>query len=119
MTGYSYKSYSFVDKDPMIDYIRTIIHESGETLTKISENSGVGQQTISKWLYGETMQPRAASINAVLRALGYKLEIVTFKYTQVIKPTFLTKAKTYSVPKKVKKELQKVVVDYHNGENGE
>jgi transcriptional regulator with XRE-family HTH domain len=119
MTGYSYKSYSFVDKDPMIDYIRTIIHESGETLKKISEDSGVGVHTISKWLYGETMQPRAASINAVLRALGYKLEVVTFGYKTIIKPTFLKQAKTYSVPKKVKKELQKVVIDYHNGESGE
>jgi len=98
MVGYSYKSYSFVDKDPMIDYIRTIINDSGETLKKISEDSGVGTHTISKWLYGETKQPRAASINAVLRALGYKLEVVTFSYKQVIKPTFLTEAKVYNMP---------------------
>jgi transcriptional regulator with XRE-family HTH domain len=101
MVGYSYKSYSFVDKDPMIDYIRTIIHESGETLTKISEDSGVNAQTISKWLYGETKQPRAASINAVLRALGYKLEVVTFSYKTIIKPTFLKEAKIYHVPTRV------------------
>lgn len=97
MVGYSYKSYSFVDKDPMIDYIRTIIYESGATLTKISEDSGVNATTISKWLYGETRQPRAASINAVLRALGYKLEVVTFSYTTIIKPTFLKEAKVYKV----------------------
>jgi transcriptional regulator with XRE-family HTH domain len=101
MTGYSYKSYSFVDKDPMIDYIRTIIYESGATLTKISEDSGVNANTISKWLYGETRQPRAASINAVLRALGYKLEVVTFSYTSIIKPTFLKEAKVYTMPAKV------------------
>jgi transcriptional regulator with XRE-family HTH domain len=101
MVGYSYKSYSFVDKDPMIDYIRTIIHESGETLTKISEDSGVNANTISKWLYGETRQPRAASINAVLRALGYKLEVVTFSYKTIIKPTFLKEAKVYTMPAKV------------------
>jgi transcriptional regulator with XRE-family HTH domain len=101
MTGYMYKSYSFVDKDPMIDYIRTIIHESGESLKKISEDSGVNANTISKWLYGETKQPRAASINAVLRALGYKLEIVTFSYRTEIKPTFLKEAKVYHVPAKV------------------
>jgi transcriptional regulator with XRE-family HTH domain len=101
MVGYSYKSYSFVDKDPMIDYIRTIIYESGATLTKISEDSGVNANTISKWLYGETRQPRAASINAVLRALGYKLEVVTFSYTSIIKPTFLKEAKVYTMPAKV------------------
>lgn len=100
MVGYIYKSYSFVDKDPMIDYIRTIIYESGTSLTKISDDSGVNANTISKWLYGETKQPRAASINAVLRALGYKLEVVTFSYTTTIKPTFLKEAKVYHMPAK-------------------
>jgi transcriptional regulator with XRE-family HTH domain len=100
MTGYTYKSYSFVDKDPMIDYIRTIIFDSGETLKKISEDSGVNANTISKWLYGETKQPRAASVNAVLRALGYKLEVVTFSFTQTIKPTFLKQAQVYTLPAK-------------------
>ena len=101
MTGFIYKSYSFEDKDPMIDYVRTIIQESGATIKKISEDSGVGTHTISKWLYGETKQPKAASINAVLRALGYKLEVVTFSYKTVIKPTFLKEAKIYRVPAKV------------------
>jgi transcriptional regulator with XRE-family HTH domain len=100
MTGYIYKSYNFVDKDPMIDYVRTIISESGETLTKIADDSGVRAHTISRWLYGETKQPRAATINAVLRALGYKLEVVTFSYKTIIKPTFLKEAKVYHMPTK-------------------
>jgi transcriptional regulator with XRE-family HTH domain len=100
MTGFTYKSYTFTDKDPMIDTIRTVIQDSGETLKKISEDSGVNANTISKWLYGETKQPRAASINAVLRALGYKLEVVAYSYTSVIKPTFLKEAKVYKLPKR-------------------
>jgi transcriptional regulator with XRE-family HTH domain len=100
MTGFTYKSYAFTDKDPMIDTIRTVIQDSGETLKKISEDSGVNANTISKWLYGETKQPRAASINAVLRALGYKLEVVAYNYTSVIKPTFLKEAKVYKLPKR-------------------
>lgn len=103
MSGFTYKSYTFTDKDPMIDTIRTVIQDSGETLKKISEDSGVNAQTISKWLYGETKQPRAASVNAVLRALGYKLEVVAYSYTSVIKPTFLKEAKVYHLPTKKKK----------------
>jgi transcriptional regulator with XRE-family HTH domain len=100
MTGFTYKSYSFADKDPMIDTVRTIVQDSGETLKKISEDSGVRAQTISKWLYGETKQPKAASINAVLRALGYKLEVVTYSYVSVVKPTFLKEANVYKLPKR-------------------
>lgn len=103
MTGFTYKSYVFTDKDPMIDSIRTIIQDSGETLKKISEDSGVSHNTIARWLYGETKQPRAASINAVLRALGYKLEVVNYSFTPVIKPTFLKEAKVYHLPTKKKK----------------
>lgn len=98
MVGHTYKSYVFVDKDPLIDYIRTIINESGETLTKISNDSGVNVHTISKWLYGETKQPRAASVNAVLRVLGYKLEVTIVSYQSTIKPTFLKDAKVYNLP---------------------
>lgn len=94
MAGFVYKSYAFTDKDPMIDVVRTIIHDSGETLTKISADSGVNANTISRWLYGETRQPRAASINAVLRALGYKLEVVDYKFKAIVKPTFLKNAPT-------------------------
>jgi transcriptional regulator with XRE-family HTH domain len=98
MTEFTYKTYSFVDKDPMIDYLRTIIQDSGETLKKIGEDSGVNPQTISKWLYGDTKRPQAASMNAVLRALGYKLEVVPHNYQIAIKPTFLKEATVYKLP---------------------
>ena len=87
MPGFTYKSYSFVDKDPIIDYIRTIINDSKLTLKTIAEESGVRQQTISNWLYGDTKAPQAATINAVLRALSYKLNISTVQTPMLIIPT--------------------------------
>lgn len=102
MTGFVYKSYSFTDKDPMIDTIRTVVQDSGQTLKRIGANSGVSPQTISKWLYGETKQPRAASVNAVLRALGYKLEVVAVTHRVVVKPTFLKDAKVYQLSRSAK-----------------
>lgn len=115
MTGFGYKSYTFTDKDPMIDVIHTIIQESGEALSKISYDSGVSHQTIAKWLYGETKQPRASSMNAVLRALGYKLEVVNYSFVPIVKPTFLKEAKVYTLPRKA---IKHVKVPQSSGRSG-
>jgi transcriptional regulator with XRE-family HTH domain len=82
-----YKSYQFIDKDPMIDFVRTVIQDSGWTLKRISEESDVNVQTISRWLYGDTKNPRASSVNAVLRAIDYKLDITKLYTPSIIKPT--------------------------------
>jgi transcriptional regulator with XRE-family HTH domain len=87
MPGFTYKSYNFTDKDPIIDYMRTIINDSHLSLKTIGEESGVSTQTIRMWLYGETKRPQAASINAVLRALNYKLDISSIDAPMMIVPT--------------------------------
>lgn len=79
MPGFTYKSYVFVDKDPIIDEIRTIVNESGATYAYISALSGVSSGTLVNWFSGTTKRPQAASINAVLRALGYRLEITKMR----------------------------------------
>jgi transcriptional regulator with XRE-family HTH domain len=87
MPGFTYKSYNFTDKDPIIDYIRTIINDSSKSLTIIADESGVNIHTISNWLYGDTKRPQAASLNAVLRALNYKLNISNISTPMMIVPT--------------------------------
>jgi len=73
-----------VDKDPIIDEIRTVYQQSGVNYRWIEENSGVTAATLSAWFNGKTKKPQAATINAVLRSLGYKLGIVEFgKQVQV------------------------------------
>jgi hypothetical protein len=74
--GFTYKSYNFIDKDPMIDEIRTIVDRSGASYKWINEESSVSTQTIAKWFDGSTKRPQAATMNAVLRSLGYKLGVV-------------------------------------------
>ena len=76
MAGFTYKSYNFVDKDPMIDQLRTVVEKAGVTYKALSDDSGVSPQTISNWFAGETRKPQAATMNAVLRAIGYRLGIV-------------------------------------------
>ena len=71
MAGFTYKSYNFVDKDPMIDQVRTVITDSHMMYKDIAEASGVTTQTIRGWLDGRTRKPQAATFNAVLRACGF------------------------------------------------
>jgi len=74
--GFTYKSYSFVDKDPIIDEVRGVFNASGATYKSIEADSGVTYQTMRNWFEGKTRRPQAATLNAVLRALGKKLGIV-------------------------------------------
>jgi hypothetical protein len=76
MASFTYKSYNFVDKDPIIDEIRTVYQDSGVNYKWIENNSGVTSTTLANWFSGKTKKPQAATINAVLRSLGYKLGII-------------------------------------------
>jgi hypothetical protein len=82
MAGFTYKSYSFTDKDPIIDEVATAIKDSGVNYKWIEQESGVTSNTLRAWFYGNTKKPQAATINAVARSLGYKLALVPF--TQIV-----------------------------------
>jgi transcriptional regulator with XRE-family HTH domain len=83
-----YKSYNFVDKDPIIDILRTLIKDQDMDFKKISEASGVSQTTLTAWFYKLTRRPHFASVNAVFRALGYDLKPIQGEITAVVpKPT--------------------------------
>jgi transcriptional regulator with XRE-family HTH domain len=72
----TYRSYSFVDKDPVIDKLRTIVQREGFIggggFRKLSRLSGVSQASIYNWFNGATRRPQNASIEAVARAMGYR-----------------------------------------------
>jgi transcriptional regulator with XRE-family HTH domain len=72
---FTYKSYNFVDKDPIIDIVRTVFQASGLTYKQLAEESTVCVSTISKMFGGTTKRPQAATINAILRAMGHKLSV--------------------------------------------
>lgn len=86
MAGFTYKSYNFTEKDPIIDEIRTIYQDSGANYTWIQEHSGVSTTTLTNWFSGTTKRPQAATVNAVLRCLGYKLGIVEMGKRVIIEP---------------------------------
>jgi DNA-binding phage protein len=69
----AYKSYMFRDKDPIIDQLRTVVADSGESWKHIHESSGVSLTCMHGWFKGETRRPQFATVMAVTRALGYDL----------------------------------------------
>jgi hypothetical protein len=87
MVGFTYKSYNFVDKDPMIDQVRTVVLGSTMTYKAIANASGVAENTIRNWLDGATKKPQAATFNAVLRTCGYKLSIIPIGVAEEVAPT--------------------------------
>src|SRR5882757_8299050 len=71
-----YRSYNFVNKDPVIDGIRTMIQDEGLKQNQVHVLSGVAPTTLHNWLDGATRQPRFSTIAAVAASLGYtKMEI--------------------------------------------
>jgi hypothetical protein len=86
MTGFTYKSYSFIDKDPIIDEVRTMVNDSGVNYAWIEEHSGVTAATLRNWFGGPTRKPQAATLNAVARALGYKLGFVAYTAAVRVEP---------------------------------
>lgn len=67
-----YKSYSFVDKDPMIDVARTAVQDCGLTYQEVSELSGVSVGTMVGWFHGATKRPQHATLMAVMYGMGYR-----------------------------------------------
>jgi hypothetical protein len=85
--SFTYKSYNFVDKDPIIDEIRTIFQLHGGTYKDIHEHSGVSTATLAAWFTGPTRKPQAATINAVVRSMGWKLGLMKIDAVPLVQPT--------------------------------
>lgn len=71
-----YRTYSFADKDPMIDKIRTVVGDSGLKYSQINARSDVTTQTLRNWFHGGTKRPQFATLNAVAISLGHELQLV-------------------------------------------
>lgn len=67
-----YRSYHFIDKDPVIDALRTAVSGSKKSYRQLHEESDVSVSTIRNWFHGKTRRPQFATVAAVLRATGKK-----------------------------------------------
>lgn len=74
-----YRSYNFVDKDPVIDKIRTLCQREHVDNKDVSKISGVSVSTLFNWFEGKTKRPQFATIAAVTSSLGYTAKFVKTK----------------------------------------
>jgi hypothetical protein len=72
-----YRTYRYIDKDPVIDKVRTVIQDEGlfKNLRLVHELSGVSRTTLDNWFHGDTKRPTNPTIEAVLTSLGYERQI--------------------------------------------
>ena len=72
------RPYHFIDKNPVIDVVRTAIEDEGlsKKLQIVADLASLSRSTIDGWLDGDIRDPRHSSIMAVMIGLGYKTEWV-------------------------------------------
>lgn len=71
-----YPSYLFVDHDPILDQVDTLIADSGMKLSAVAGRSHVSDGTLINWRLRKTKRPQFATVKAVVTALGAELNIV-------------------------------------------
>ena len=57
--------------DPVLEFIRNDITDSGWPLSYLAERSGVAVSTLRAWQSGKTRHPQNQTVDVVLRALGW------------------------------------------------
>src|SRR5512146_672134 len=65
-----YRSYVFIDKDPVIDVVRTVMQTTKARPATVARDSGVSPTTLRNWFHGATRRPQFATVAAVANALG-------------------------------------------------
>jgi hypothetical protein len=68
------RHYAFIDKDPVIDKMRTLMAEEGVSEYHAALMAGLSPGTVKNWISGPTRRPQFASIVSQTRALGYDME---------------------------------------------
>lgn len=73
-----YSAYNFVQKDPAIDELRTILQDQnggkldGSLFRKVRDNGGPTEACLRGWFMGKTRRPFSDSLEAAGRAMGVK-----------------------------------------------
>jgi hypothetical protein len=77
----TYRTYNYIDKNPVIDKVRTLLRDEGliKELKIVHEISGVGTSTVDGWLNGDTRNPQHHTVAAVITSLGYEETFVKTK----------------------------------------
>lgn len=71
--NFGYTAYVFRkdEQDPIIDKIRTIFADYGETQNRVATQAGISPATLNNWFNGKTKRPQFATTAAVVRTMGF------------------------------------------------
>lgn len=73
-----YGAYNFREKEPAIDVFRTLVEDhfghrvTNRDLVQINEDGGPSVGCMRGWLFGDTLRPTNAAMEAAGRSLGYE-----------------------------------------------
>jgi len=71
------RGYRFTDgRDPVLEQVTRVITDSGLALNAIEAKCGVCASTMRSWQQGKTKRPQNATVEMVLRTLGYRRVII-------------------------------------------
>lgn len=68
-----YKSYSFTDKDPSIDWVHSQMDRNNMTPQKIQDGGGPTAATVYNWINGKTRRPQFCTLAAAALACGVSI----------------------------------------------
>jgi hypothetical protein len=102
-----YRSYNFVEKDPVIDRIRTIVQREHVDNNDVSKISGVSATTLHGWFDGKTRRPQYATIAAVISSLGYSAKFVKTKRVDVAREVEKAAAEIAEAKEKIERQRQR------------
>ena len=61
--------YRFIDKDPVVDLIRTAFQRDGRTIKEIAPLANLATDTIRRLLYGDTRRPQHRTVAVLFQVL--------------------------------------------------
>lgn len=71
----TYKSYVFIDKDPIIDEVGGLVKDTGTAWQEIEDGGGPKTATLRNWFRGRTRRPQFATVRAAIRTMGHDIII--------------------------------------------
>lgn len=81
------RTYRYVDKNPVIDKMRTIVQDEGlmKRLKIAADLAGLAKSTLDGWFHGDIRDPRHSSIMGLVTSLGYEQEFTKARKLNVEK----------------------------------
>jgi transcriptional regulator with XRE-family HTH domain len=76
------RTYRFLDKDPVVDELRTLVGDRGldKQLGHLAELAGVARSTVHNLFNGETKKPQNRTVMGIATSIGYRREWVSTEF---------------------------------------